>query len=115
MVVSERPTSLRAIRLAVASCFFVSGSVVASWVPHIPGVQKAMNLSPAVLGLVLLAPAVGALVAMVISGGVSMRIGTAMLMRVATVLYCLMVPLTVIALPPTRCFGVTLTEHTTDG
>jgi MFS family permease len=95
------------VRLAVSASFFVSGAVVSSWVPHIPGMQRALGLSPAALGLVLLAPAVGALVAMFVSGGISMRIGTAMLMRTATVFYCLMLPLTVAA-PHPVLLGVVL-------
>ncbi|MDB5100096.1 MAG: Major facilitator superfamily protein [Cyanobacteria bacterium RYN_339] len=91
---------LSRVRLAVAASFFVSGAVVSSWVPHIPGMQRALGLSPALLGLVLLAPAVGAMVAMAIAGGLGARFGTAKLMRYATLLYCGMVPFTVLAPHP---------------
>ncbi|MFP5503771.1 MAG: MFS transporter [Candidatus Sericytochromatia bacterium] len=100
--------SLQHVRLAVAACFFVSGAVVSSWVPHIPGMQRALGMSPGVLGAVLLAFALGALVAMAVSGGLSLRFGAARLMRYATVLYCLMAPLTVLAPHPMALAGVLL-------
>lgn len=92
----------------MASCFFVSGAVVSSWVPHIPGMQRTLGMSPGILGVVLLAFALGALVAMAVSGGLSLRFGAARLMRYATVLYCLMAPLTVLAPHPMALAGVLL-------
>lgn len=87
-------------RVAVSTTFFVSGSVVASWVPHIPGMQRTLGLSPGQLGLVLLAPAVGMAIAMVLAGVLCARFGNARVIRVATVFYCLAVPFTVMAPHP---------------
>lgn len=92
--------SLRTARLAVSTSFFVSGAVLASWVPHIPEMQRALGLSPGMLGLVLLAPALGAVLAMLISGGLCARWGHAKVNRVATLVYCAAVPLTVLAPHP---------------
>ena len=46
-------------RIAVAAIFLVNGTAFASWVPHIPTVQQKLALSPGVLGLALLAIAIG--------------------------------------------------------
>lgn len=97
---------LQTARLAVSVSFFVSGAVVASWVPHIPGMQRALGLSPGFLGLVLLAPAVGMLMAIMLSGGFCARWGNARVARFATVAYCLAVPLTVVAPHPAVLGGV---------
>lgn len=101
----EQPP-LRRARLAVSASFFVCGAVVSSWVPHIPGMQRTLGLSPGLLGLVLLAPAVGASTAMVVSGGLGARLGTARLMRYATLLYCFMVPWTVVSPGPASLAAV---------
>lgn len=99
--------SLKRVRTAVAACFFVSGAVVSSWVPHIPGMQRMLKMSPGILGIVLLAFALGALAAMALSGSLSERLGTARLMRYATLLYCCVVPLTVLS-PSPLWLGVVL-------
>ncbi|MBO9539759.1 MFS transporter [bacterium] len=96
----HRPPSLRTARLAVSTSFFVSGAVLASWVPHIPAMQRALDLSPGLLGLVLLSPALGAVIAMLVSGGLCARWGHARVNRGATFLYCCAVPLTVLAPHP---------------
>src|SRR5437762_366 len=55
-------------RRAVATVFFLNGAVLASWIPHIPAVKAAHALGDGALGLVLLAMAAGAIVAMPIAG-----------------------------------------------
>jgi hypothetical protein len=55
---------MHAERLAVATLFFLNGAVLASWVPHIPAVKARHGASDAQLGLVLLAMALGALIAL---------------------------------------------------
>lgn len=100
------PQSVRTARLAVSTSFFVSGAVLASWVPHIPGMQRALGLSPGVLGLVLLAPAIGSVIAMLISGGLCARWGHARVNRLATIIYCCAVPLTVVAPHPFLLGGI---------
>jgi MFS family permease len=51
-------------RSAIAIVFFVDGALFASWVSRIPALASHVGADSATLGLVLLAPAVGALVAM---------------------------------------------------
>ncbi len=54
------PTPVTAIR----AVFFVNGALFASWASRIPALSDRVGATPAQLGLALLAPAVGAIVAM---------------------------------------------------
>ena len=68
--------TLRAQR-AVSIAFVGSGFVFASWASRIPQIRDALHATPSELGLVLLAAAVGALIAMPLAGLVVNRFGTA--------------------------------------
>ena len=87
----------RAARRAVLTLFFVNGTVLSSWFPHIPLVQERLGLSEGVLGLALLGTAVGAITAMPLAGIFIARLGSQQVMRVATVVFCLSLPLPVLA------------------
>jgi len=67
--------------------FAANGSLMGSWVPRIPEVKAALGMSPGVLGVVLLAPAIGALLAMPFAGGLASRYGSAVATRAAAVLF----------------------------
>jgi hypothetical protein len=49
---------------AIRTVFFVNGALFASWASRIPALSDRVGATPGVLGLALLAPAVGAIVAM---------------------------------------------------
>lgn len=70
-------------RLALYVVFASTGALMGSWVPRIPEVKTALGLSPGMLGVVLLAPAVGALLAMPFAGGLASRYGSAPATRAA--------------------------------
>jgi hypothetical protein len=53
---------------AIRTVFFVNGALFASWASRIPALSDRVGARPAALGLVLLAPAVGAIVAMPLVG-----------------------------------------------
>jgi hypothetical protein len=55
-------------RLAVSLCFFLNGTVFASWIARIPRVQSSLGMSHATLGLALFGVALGALFAMPLTG-----------------------------------------------
>src|SRR5439155_1073941 len=57
-----RATPARA-RRSVSTIFFVNGTVLASWVPHIPAVKAEHAIGDGALGLVLLSMAAGAALA----------------------------------------------------
>jgi predicted MFS family arabinose efflux permease len=55
-------------RAAITTVFFVDGALFASWASRIPALSDRVGADPGVLGLALLAPAVGALLAMPLVG-----------------------------------------------
>jgi predicted MFS family arabinose efflux permease len=84
-------------RIGIAATFFVNGCGFGSWVPHIPDVKLGLGLSDGVLGLALLAIAVGALVALPCSGVLTARFGSRAVTRAAAVLFCAVLPLPLLA------------------
>ena len=78
----------RRARIAVACIFAANGALFGSWAPRIPEVKADLHMSSAVLGLVLLAMAVGSLLAMPLVGAVLPRYGSARLTRAMYVGFC---------------------------
>jgi MFS family permease len=87
---------MRAERLAVATLFFLNGVVLASWVPHIPAVKARHGASDAQLGLVLLAMALGAMIALPLAGWLIGRFGSRTVTRASASAFCLALPLPVL-------------------
>ncbi len=76
-------------RCAVSTIFFVNGLVIASWVPHVPAVKAYHGLSDGELGLVLLAMAAGAVLALPAAGWMVGRLGSRTMTTMAAVALCL--------------------------
>lgn len=93
----EQDNPLKAARTAILTTFFVSGLLVASWFPHIPGVQERLGISEGVLGFALLGLAGGAVIAMPLSGAWISRFGSRWVTTVASFALCLVLPLPVLA------------------
>jgi fucose permease len=70
------PAAVRGATMATYAAFIGSGFAFASWASRIPQVRDRLDLSPAALGLVLLAIAAGSLVALPLSGPLVTRIGS---------------------------------------
>jgi fucose permease len=68
--------ALSAAVLATYAAFIVTGLAFASWASRIPQVRDRLELSPAELGLVLLAIAAGSLVALPLAGAIVGRYGS---------------------------------------
>jgi MFS family permease len=85
-VTSLQRSTLRP-RIAVYVVFGANGAMLGSWVPRIPEVKQHLGLSPAVLGVVLLGMAVGALLAMPFAGGWAGRVGSATATRLAALAF----------------------------
>ncbi|MEP6463637.1 MAG: MFS transporter [Frankiaceae bacterium] len=79
----------RAARWAVTATFAANGGLMGTWFARIPQVKASFGLSAAVLGLVLLAPAVGSLVSMPLAGAAASRLGSARSTQVALAAFCL--------------------------
>ena len=73
--------TLTAARNAVGLSFFLNGLVFSSWVSRIPEVRSSFELSNGGLGLVLLAIALGSVLALPTSGALINRWGTVVIVR----------------------------------
>jgi predicted MFS family arabinose efflux permease len=71
--------------------------MIGTWIAHIPWLQDHLGISKATLGLCLLCMAAGALVSMPLTGHVLDRRPSASLTRWTTLLFCLMLPLPLLA------------------
>jgi fucose permease len=84
-------------RVAVSILFFVNGAVLASWLPHIPALRSRLTSGDGQLGLVLLATAAGALVALPAAGRLIARFGSRAVTSSAALVFCLAMPLPVLS------------------
>lgn len=87
----------RRARLAALAVFFVNGFGFANWIVRIPAVQEKLDLGEGSLGLALLALAVGALVTMVVSGGLVHKLGSRPVVGVAGLVFGLSLVLPALA------------------
>ena len=90
-----------AARRGVASFFLLNGVIVASWVPHIPMVAEKLAIGEAMLGLVLLSMAVGALFAFPVASRLVTRHGSRRVTIASATLLALALPLPVLSTTPT--------------
>lgn len=93
-------------RLATFLVFGVNGAMIGTWVAHIPWLQDHLDVSKATLGLCLLCMAAGALVSMPVTGHFLDRLPSASLTRWTTLLFCLMLPLPLLATGPYMLAGI---------
>jgi predicted MFS family arabinose efflux permease len=87
-------------RQATFAVFATNGAMIGTWVAHIPWLQERLDISKTTIGFALLCMAVGALIAMPLTGQVLARRSSAGVARVGTLVYCLMLPLPLIAPNP---------------
>lgn len=87
----------KAARLAVAAVFFLGGAGFANWATRIPVVQQKLGLSNGALGVALLGTAVGALLAMPVTGWLVARRGSRPMTKFMVLAYCITLPLPALA------------------
>ncbi|WP_405020942.1 MFS transporter [Kitasatospora sp. NBC_00070] len=87
----------RRARVRIALVFAVHGSVTGSFVTRIPWIQDHLDLSAGQLGLALVAPAIGASLAMPLAGRVVHRYGERAAVRGLLALWCLALALPALA------------------
>lgn len=108
-VTPSQPALARRARRALLAVFAVNGAVLASWATRIPAVKESAGLSAAGLGLVLLAPAIGALVAFELSGRACAAFGSARTTGACAALFTVLLPLIALAAHrPALLFGALL-------
>jgi predicted MFS family arabinose efflux permease len=72
----------------VIALFLVHGLVVASWLSRIPAIQSALRINNGVLGVTLLASAIGAVTTIPITGWLVTRFGSRKVTSVSSTLFC---------------------------
>lgn len=82
-----------AARRAILAGFFLNGTVFGTWATHIPAIKTNLDLGAAAMGTALLFLAVGALAAMIASGPLLARRGSAAMTRLTGVAFALLLPL----------------------
>jgi predicted MFS family arabinose efflux permease len=87
-------------RAATFSVFFLNGAMIGTWVGQIPFVQERLDVSKGTIGLALLCMAMGAMIAMPLTGQVLDRRSSASVTRVAALLYLPLLALPVFAPSP---------------
>ncbi|KRB68110.1 transporter [Kitasatospora sp. Root187] len=87
----------RRARVRIALVFAVHGAVTGTFVTRIPWIQDHLGLSPGQLGLALVAPAIGASLAMPLAGRVVHRYGARAAVRGLLALWCLALALPALA------------------
>lgn len=87
----------RAARTAVTVVFFASGASFGSWVARIPALRDGVDASEAELGLALFGVAAGAMIALPLSGFLSVRLGSRTVMRGALLGLAFAMPLPALA------------------
>lgn len=87
-------------RRATFFTFGINGAMIGTWVAHIPSLQDRLGVSKATLGLCLLCMAAGALVSMPLTGHILDSRPSAPVTRSATLVFCLMLPLPMLATGP---------------
>jgi MFS family permease len=87
-------------RLATTGVFFINGAVIGTWVAHIPWIQERFDFSKSTLGLVILAMAIGVIVALPIMGQAIVRLGSVRATQLAGTLCVLVLPLPLLAPEP---------------
>src|SRR5687768_1059992 len=75
----------RRARRAVAAIFLANGIVIGTWAAHIPLVAERLAIGHSMLGVALLAMALGALVAMPLGGAAIARLGSSAVTRGAAI------------------------------
>lgn len=80
--------TLRRARVATSAIFVVHGAVVGTFAARVPWVADHVGTGPGGLGVALLMPGVGALLAMPLSGRLAHRFDLRILIRVLIVCFC---------------------------
>jgi len=84
---------MRNNRLAVNIFFGVNGFLFANYISRLPRIQAVYGLDNSGIGLILLAAAIGALLAMPFTGWLIVGNGSRRISAISAVLFCLTVPL----------------------
>jgi len=102
-------------RLATFSVFLINGAMIGTWIAHLPWLQEHLGVSKATLGLCLLCMAAGSLISMPVTGHVLDRRPSASVARAATLTFCLMLPLPLMATSASMLAAILFVFGATNG
>jgi MFS family permease len=88
MTISVDPRTLGRARIATSVVFAAHGAVVGTFAARVPWVADHVGAGPGALGLALLMPGIGALLAMPLSGRLVHRVDLRLLVRVLMLVWC---------------------------
>ncbi|MDZ4877659.1 MAG: Inner membrane protein YbjJ [Chroococcidiopsis cubana SAG 39.79] len=88
---------LRTARFAIAAMFFINGAVSGNWVARIPAIQQKLALSNSDFAAALLGMPIGMLLVTPIAGWLIARVGSRPIIKIATLVYCLVLFLVALA------------------
>ncbi len=83
---------MRSSRVAVKIIFFLNGFIYANWISRLPRIQELYSLNNATIGLILLAAAIGAVIAMPFTGWLIIRNGSRKITLQSALLFSIIVP-----------------------
>jgi MFS family permease len=86
---SSNTTPVHSIRVAVFCYFFCQGLIFASWASRIPTIKEQLHLTDGALGYLLLMLPLGQLCTLPLSGKLVTRYGSALICKIAAILYAL--------------------------
>ncbi len=92
----EPRAAARAAQVALWAIFGLNGAIVGTWAARVPAVKASAGLDDLWLGIALLGPALGALLAFEMTGRIIERAGSAVVTRVAAVATAL-TPIAIVA------------------
>jgi predicted MFS family arabinose efflux permease len=95
--IRARGRTRRGARVPVTAVFFVLGAISASWAARIPAVKGPLHLSAGTLGLALLGPGIGAIVAMPATGAALARLAPRPVAMAGFLPLCGLLPLVTVA------------------
>lgn len=81
---------------AIRFLFLLNGFICATWATRIPAVQSLYQLSHAGLGMALMIIALGAVIAMPITGWLCNRFGTIRIIKFGLLVYVIALPITIV-------------------
>jgi MFS family permease len=97
----------RSSRVAVTAIFFLNGTAISGLYARLPVLQAELRLTDAALGGLLLATALGLLVAQPLAAAVAARIGSAPVTQAGALALAVALPLPALA-PSPLALGITL-------
>lgn len=92
-------------RIVVLFAFFMNGSLFATWLSRIPGIQERLGMSEGVLGTILMGMSIGVLTALSVSGSLIARYGSKKISAVSALGMCISVPAIAWMPEPIYLFG----------